>query len=87
MSIAATLDDWMPMLTDHDHAMIRHAIARGDVVVRHGDRVRLAKLMSWRPRHNGKHQNKARVQYPSGTFAHVPLTAITIPAREEQHAR
>lgn len=66
-------------LSAFDHHMIQVAKARGPVVVHHGERVRLAQLVAWRPSRNGKHTKKARVQYPAGTYATVPITDITIP--------
>lgn len=66
-------------LTDHDHQMIQYAMRRGEVIVRVGDRARLATLLSWRPRHHGKHSRKARVQFPRGTYAHVPIDSIEVP--------
>lgn len=72
-------------LSPHDYEMIRHAIARGQVIVNDGERKRLAQLWSWRPRRNGKHTNKARVRFANGKFAHVPLAQIGTPQPERKH--
>lgn len=73
----------MRPLSDFDRAMIKHAIARGPVIVQDGERTRLATLMAWRPpRHDssGRHRtNKARVRYPRGTFASVPIDKVRLP--------
>lgn len=62
-----------------DHRMFALAKARGQVRVTHGDRVRLATLIAWRPRDNrGVRTNKARVEFPTGTRATIPLAEIDI---------
>lgn len=66
-------------LSPWDYEMIRHAIARGPVVVERDGRRVNAHLMSWRPRHNGKHTKKARVQFDTGNYAHVPISKVWRP--------
>ncbi len=64
-------------LSPLDHRMFALAKARGQVRVTHGERVRLATLIAWRPRDNrGVRTNKARVQFPTGTRATIPLAEI-----------
>lgn len=64
-------------LSPLDHRMFALAKARGKVRVTHGDRVRLATLIAWRPRDNrGVRTNKARVEFPTGTRASIPLAEI-----------
>lgn len=64
-------------LSPLDHRMFALAKARGQVRVTHGDRVRLATLIAWRPRDNrGVRTNKARVEFPTGTRATIPLAEI-----------
>jgi hypothetical protein len=64
-------------LTPLDHQMFALAKARGQVKVTHGDRVRLATLIAWRPKDNrGVRTNKARVQFATGTRATIPLSEI-----------
>ena len=64
-------------LSPLDHRMFAVAKARGQVTVTHGDRVRLATLIAWRPKDKrGVRTKKARVQFATGTRATVPLTEI-----------
>jgi hypothetical protein len=64
-------------LTPLDHRMFAVAKARGQVKVTHGDRVRLATLIAWRPKDNrGVRTKKARVQFATGTRATIPLAEI-----------
>ena len=64
-------------LSPLDHRMFAVAKARGQVKVTHGDRVRLATLIAWRPKDKrGVRSKKARVQFPTGTRATVPLAEI-----------
>jgi hypothetical protein len=64
-------------LSPLDHRMFALAKARGQVRVTHGDRVRLATLIVWRPRDKrGVRTNKARVEFPTGTRATIPLAEI-----------
>ena len=64
-------------LSPLDHRMFAVAKARGQVKVTHGDRIRLATLIAWRPKDKrGVRTKKARVQFATGTRATVPLTEI-----------
>jgi len=64
-------------LTPLDHRMFALAKARGQVKVTHGDRVRLATLIAWRPKDKrGVRTKKARVQFATGTRATIPLAEI-----------
>jgi hypothetical protein len=64
-------------LTPLDHRMFALAKARGQVKVTHGDRVRLAILIAWRPKDKrGVRTKKARVQFATGTRATIPLSEI-----------
>jgi hypothetical protein len=64
-------------LTPLDHQMFALAKARGQVKVTHGDRVRLAILIAWRPKDKrGVRTKKARVQFATGTRATIPLSEI-----------
>lgn len=65
------------MLTDEDHRFIHLAMRRGQVVVERGERRTLATLVAWRPSRNGKRTKIARVQFPSGTHASVPIDKVT----------
>lgn len=73
----------MPLipLTAEDHIWIHHAKARGPVIVEHDGHARQARLIAWKPHHNGRRTNKARVQFPSGRRATVATDRVT--AREE----
>jgi hypothetical protein len=70
-------------LTTHDHLMFQHAKMRRKVLVTHGERTALVTLVAWRPVRHDSRRNIARVQYPSGRFASVPLDSITIPEEEQ----
>lgn len=69
----------MKELSSLDHRMFAVAKARGQVKVTHGDRVRLATLIAWRPKDKrGVRSKKARVQFATGTRATIPLNEIAI---------
>lgn len=65
--------------TELDRQMVGYAERRAPVIVNCDGQVRLATLMSWRPRHNGKHTRKARVRFLSGKFAHVKIENVRLP--------